>query len=406
MSKSTSFTGQPIFTQLLKLIPREMVSRLTSHYQTNRYVKSFSTYEHLVSMLFCVFQRCTSIREVVTGMQAWEHRLNHLGVKSYPKRSTLSEANQRRSAQFFEQLFHDLVKMYSGSSLPDSRRSNDIDSRLLLIDSTTFELFSDVMGGAGCFSKDGKRKGGVKAHVMLNPIHGIPDIVYLTPAKENDRVFLSKVIAEKGSILVFDRGYFNYRQWQKWTEQGVWWVTRMRSDSVYHVLEEFDLNEKQKKAGVLSDQKILLGRGTFKGTEVILARRVLFWDIEKQRHFEFVTNHERFSPSNIAGLYKKRWQIETTFKSIKQNYQLKYFLGDSENAIRIQIWCSLIADLLIKVVKKSVKERIWSLSNLCSMIRMHLATYIDIWQFLASPEKALRRNKDHQVKQILLFEDS
>lgn len=406
MSKNTSFTGQPIFTQLLKLIPREMVSRLSSQYQTNRYVKCFNTYEHLVSMLFCVFQRCSSIREVVTGMQAWEQRLSHLGVKSYPKRSTLSEANQRRSAQFFEELFHDLVKMYSSKSLPDSRKAKGIDSRLLLIDSTTIELFSDVMGGAGSFSKDGKRKGGVKAHVMLNPKHGIPDVVYLTPAKENDRVFLPKIVAEKGSILVFDRGYFNYKQWQNWTDQGVSWVTRMRNDSVYQVLEDFEVNEKQKKAGVLSDQKILLGRGSFKGTEIILARRVLYWDDVKQRQFVFVTNHERFSPSNIAGLYKKRWQIETTFKSIKHNYQLKYFLGNNENAIRIQIWCSLIADLLIKVVKKSVKNRRWSLSNLCSMIRMHLATYIDIWLFLTSPEKALRKNKEHQARQILLFEDS
>jgi len=406
MSKNTSFSGQPIFTQVLKLIPKDVVVKLTAQYQTNRYVKCFNTYEHLVSMLFCVFQRCTSLREVVTGMQAWENRLVHLGVKTYPKRSTLAEANQRRSSQFFEHLFHELVRIYSRNSLPDSRQSSNIDLRLLLIDSTTIELFSDIMGGAGSPSKDGKRKGGVKAHVQLNPIHNIPDIVYLTAAKENDRVFMSIIVAPKGSILVFDRGYFKYSQWQEWTDQGVFWVTRMRGDAVYQVLEDFTVNEKQKNLGVISDQKVLLGRGSFKGTEIILARRVVYWDHEKQRQFEFVTNHNKFSPSNIAALYKKRWQIETTFKSIKQNYQLKYFLGDSENAIRIQIWCSLIADLLIKVIKKSVKKKTWALSNLCSMIRMHLATYIDMWEFLSSPEKALKKNRNYHAKQILLFEDS
>jgi Transposase DDE domain/Domain of unknown function (DUF4372) len=406
MSKNTSFSGQPIFTQVLKLIPKDVVVKLTAQYQTNRYVKCFNTYEHLVSMLFCVFQRCTSLREVVTGMQAWENRLVHLGVKTYPKRSTLAEANQRRSSQFFEHLFHELVRIYSRNSLPDSRQSSNIDLRLLLIDSTTIELFSDIMGGAGSPSKDGKRKGGVKAHVQLNPIHNIPDIVYLTAAKENDRVFMSIIVAPKGSILVFDRGYFKYSQWQEWTDQGVFWVTRMRGDAVYQVLEDFTVNDKQKKLGVISDQKVLLGRGSFKGTEIIFARRIVYWDQDKKRQFEFVTNHDRFSPSNIAALYKKRWQIETTFKSIKQNYQLKYFLGDSENAIRIQIWCSLIADLLVKVIKKSVKKKTWALSNLCSMIRMHLATYIDMWEFLSSPEGALKKYRNYQAKQILLFEDS
>jgi hypothetical protein len=404
MIKGKNFTGQPIFSQVLQLIPKSVVSRLSKVHGANRYVKTFDSYHHLVSMLFCVYQRCSSLREVSTGMQAWLGRLQHLGLKSYPKRSTLSDTNKRCPAAFFQALYHELVKIYSPELLPDSRKGSTVDERLMLMDSTTIDLFNDVMGGAGMSKSDGRRKGGVKVHMLVNPIHQIPSVIYLTEAKENDRVFMDKIAAPKGSILVFDKGYFKFSQWQQWTEQGIYWVTRLSRVSFYYVLEERPVNAKQKEAGVLADQIILLGRGTNPGSEVIQARRIVYFDTEKNRIFEFVTNNERFSPANIAGLYKKRWYIETMFKSLKQNYQLKYFLGDNANAICIQIWCSLIADLLIKVIRKSIKSRGWSLSNLSSLIRMHLGTYVQLKEFLRNPEAALKQALKNNCQQYeLLF---
>lgn len=391
MSKSTFFTGQPVFNQLLKYVPRILINQVSKEYKTDHYSKHFDSYHHLVAMLFAVFQRCNSIREVTTGMQAWMDRLHHLGIKSYPKRSTLSDANKKRSCIFFEQLFHQLVKIHS-PVLPDSRIKDKLDSRLYLIDSTTMDLFSDIMGGAGVSKDNGRRKGGVKAHVLVNPVHQIPSVVYLTPAKENDRVFMDKIAVPKGSILVFDKGYIKYSQWQRWSEEGINWVSRLSKVAYYQVLEDHSIHPKQKKLGVRSDQKILLGSGTTPGSEVILARRIVYYDSTKQREFVFVTNHEKFSPSSIADLYRRRWQIETLFKSIKQNFQLKYFLGDNANAIQIQIWCSLIADLLIKVIKHSVRKRKWSFANLCSMIRMHLGTYVNLLEFLKNPERSLQKN--------------
>ena len=260
------------------------------------------------------------------------------------------------------------------------------------------------MGGAGMSKLDGRRKGGVKVHMLVNPIHQIPSVIYLSEARENDRVFMDKVKAPKGSILVFDKGYFKFSQWQQWTEQGIYWVSRLSRIACYQVLEEKDVNAKQKATGVLQDQIILLGRGTSASTEVILARRIVYFDKEKNRSFEFVTNDDRFSPANIAGLYKKRWAIETLFKSLKQNYQLKYFLGDNANAICIQIWCSLIADLLIKVIKRSIEKRKLSLSNLTSMIRLHLGTYVNLKEFLRNPEAALKQALYQKIQQYeLLF---
>lgn len=404
MIKGKVFTGQPIFSQVLQLIPKSVISRLSKAHGANRYVKTFDSYHHLVSMLFCVFQRCSSLREVSTGMQAWLGRLQHLGLKTYPKRSTLSDTNKRCPAAFFQALYHELVKTYSQELLTDSRKGTTVDERLMLMDSTTIDLFNDVMGGAGMSKQDGRRKGGVKVHMLVNPIHQIPSVIYLTEARENDRVFMDKVKAPKGSILVFDKGYFKFSQWQQWTEQGIYWVSRLSRIAFYQVLEDKPVTSKQKEAGVLEDQTILLGRGSSASTEVILARRIVYFDKEKNRSFEFVTNHDRFSPANIAALYKKRWAIETLFKSLKQNYQLKYFLGDNANAICIQIWCSLIADLLIKVIKRSIKKRPWSLSNLTSMIRMHLATYVNLKEFLQHPEKALKQALKQNVQQYeLLF---
>lgn len=397
MDKVNFFTGQPLFNQILRLIPGSIIKKSVRHYHTDHYVKHFNSYEHLVSMLFCVFQRCNSLREVCTGMQAWMNRLTHLGVKSYPKRSTLSDANKRRPAAFFQYLFHELVAMYLRTDLPDSRQINGINKRLYFIDSSTMELFKDIMKGAGPSKADGRRKGGVKVHMLVNAEHLIPRVVYINEARENDRIFMDKIEAPKGSILVFDRGYAKFSQWQKWTDQGLYWVTRLNKDAYYEVLEEQPVNETQK--GVLEDQIILLGRGTNRTTARIKVRRVLYYDQVNDRIFEFVTNHMKFSSGHIADLYKRRWEIETVFKSIKHNYQLRYFLGNNANAICIQIWCSLIADLLLKVIKRSVKERKWSFSNLFSMIRMHLGTYVDLWAFLRSPENALPQHnhpKGHQ----------
>lgn len=389
MNKSRSFTGQPIFAQVLKLIPRPLISNLVKKHKTERYVKSFSTYDHLVSMLFCVFQRCNSLREVSTGMLSWQGRLVHLGVKHAPRRSTLSDTNKRCPEAFFKDVYHSLIRIYYSQLLPDSRTKKKRDERVYFVDSTTIELFNEVMKGAGSYGFDGKKKGGVKAHMAVNALHHVPNIVYLSEAKENDRIFMDKIEVPSGSILVFDKGYFKFSQWQKWTDEKVFWVTRLSNVAYYEVLEDKQVNPKQLALGVEQDQEILLGRGTSPGTEVILARRIRFYDSEMRRHFDFVTNHMSMSPGNIAALYKSRWQIESLFKSVKQNYQLRYFLGDNANAVCIQVWCSLIADLLIKVVKNQVKKRAWAHSNLISMIRMHLGTYVNLFQFLENPERTL-----------------
>jgi len=392
MPKSSFFTGQPIFNQLLSLIPRSMVNELARRLNSDHYYKKFKTYDHLVSMLFSGFHQCSSLRELITGLQANAHRLNHLGMQCTPRRSTLADANKNRSALFFEMLFKKLHQFHFGNS-PDSLVNKRLSEKLFIVDSTTITLFSEVFKGAGVYGSNGRKKGGLKAHVLLRAKDDTPCFVHLTPASHSDRTFMPMLNLTAGSVIVMDRGYVNYKTMIDWTKQHITWVTRLSAWLKWQVIEQRPVNEYQQKRGVRKDEMILLGNPeTQKRNPLQRARLITFYDKATGREFVFLSNNMEYSPLTIAGIYKRRWQIELLFKRIKQNFQLANFLGDNENAIKIQVWCTLIADLLIKVIKDRVekmKTRRWSFANIASLIRQHLTTYIDLIKFLLNPEKAI-----------------
>jgi hypothetical protein len=381
MDKSKIFSGQPIFNQLLQLIPKQIIRELVNKHETDRYYKRFKSYEHVVTMLYTCFHGCKSLREVVTGMMACSTRINHLGINYMPRRSTLAEANANRTEQFFCDLYHRLyVHFY-----PDSRLLSKIEKRLYIFDSTTISLFSDVMKGSGQKPK-GKSKGGVKAHVLIKADEDIPRFVCLTEAKENDNIFTPMVHLPKGSIVTFDRIYYGLKRLQTWTDAGITWVTRMHSLLAFQMLETKEITLQELQKGIITDEIVIVGAKSRK--DKIKARRIVYLDPVSKKELIFLTNNTKMNASTIANIYKKRWQIECLFKRLKQNYPLKYFLGDNENAIKIQIWCTLISDLLIKIVKDKVKRK-WSFSNVAAMIRLHLMTYIHLIRFLQNPEKSL-----------------
>lgn len=405
MGKSTFFTGQPIFTQLLSLIPRSMIGGLSRQFNADRYCKKFTAGDHLVTMLFSTFHHCSSLRELITGLQANSHRLKHLGLQYTPRKSTLADANARRPADFFGALFHRLYEHHYGV-LPDSRRSQSINERLYIADSTTLSLFSSVMAGMGCYGTAGKKKGGAKAHILLRYKDQLPCFVHLTQAKENDKIFLPKFKLPTGSIIVLDRGYNSYKQFAQWSAQKIMWVTRLHPRSVYAIEQQLPVCEKHALQGVRSDEIIALGNPKTQHLNAIQrARMVRYVDSQTNKEFLFISNNLSIAPSTICDIYKKRWEIETFFKRIKQNFNLQYFLGDNENAIKIQIWCGLIADLLIKIMKDKAdrfRKCKWSFANVSGLIRLHLTTYIDVIKFLIKPEKAmidyLKRPPDPQLR--------
>ncbi|MDE3249477.1 MAG: IS4 family transposase [Bacteroidota bacterium] len=401
MNKSSFFSGQPLLGQILKLIPEHIFRQVVKEHDSDRYYKKFRTYEHFVTMLYSCMHDCTSLRELVTGMQAHYNKLGHLDVACVPRRSTLSDANNSRDARFFESLFFKLHQYLFGV-LPDSLKGKSPAERIFLMDSTTISLFSDIMRGAGMYGADGRKKGGAKAHVLLKMNNLMPEIVFITDAKENDRIFMNHIDLPKGAILVFDRGYETFSQWDEWTQKGITWVTMLKAKNFYNVLADRPVKESEEQKGVLSDSEIMLGRGTKNTTKIIRARLVTYVDFKTGDVFEFLTNNFRFSPSTIAAFYKKRWAIESFFKQYKQNNPVKYFLGDSINAIKIQLWVAFIKELLVRYIKDQLKRK-WSYANLSSMIRHHLMNYINLFAFLNDPDRTLIKLLEPNKTQLYLF---
>jgi hypothetical protein len=399
MSKSKFFTGQPIFSQLLSFLPKSSIDRIATEQQSDRYCRHFTTYNHLICLLYAVFNKCNSIRELTTGMLAWEHRINHLGMSRFPRRSTLSDANGRRSEQVFGKIYEFLYTRHR-HYLPDSRQKKS--SKLFIADSTTISLFQEIMRNAGRNPANGKRKGGIKVHTLIQSDEDVPCLLRFTSAAAHDSPFLNQIKLPEGSILVFDKGYNDYQQFQRFSDEKVSWVTRKRKGAVYKITEHRYVTESQHKQGIRKDRLIVLGHRHHDNHPFVKARLIDFIDSESGRRFQFITNNTRLAASTIASLYKKRWQIEILFKRFKQNYPLKYFLGDNENAVKIQIWCALIADLLIKIVK-SLAAKKWSFSNLASIIRIHLMTYINVFTFLKNPEKELTLAYNQTRSQVRLF---
>lgn len=387
MGKSKDFNGQPIFNQLIKFIDKSEIKKIARQRGAERYVKKFTTYNHLIVMLFVAFEGYHSIREAILGLLANAHKLSHLGLSYLVRRSTFSEANQRRSSKVFEDIYLGIYRKHA-SDLTDSRLTDSDLKRLYIMDSTTISLFKDILRGVGRNPKEGKKKGGIKAHTIIKSSENVPCLVRYSEAIRHDHMFLDEVFKlEAGSIITFDKGYVDYATYEAFTQSRIWYVTRLKDNALYQARKEFDIPDTA-DSGVLIDEEIVLLYGENKQNKH-RARRIAYWDSENERLFEFITNNFELPAEKIALIYKKRWQIELLFRQLKQNFPLKYFLGDNENAIEIQIWTAMLANLLITLVRGRVKRN-WAFSNMVSVIRQQLMNYINIYYFLEDPEGSWR----------------
>jgi Transposase DDE domain len=269
------------------------------------------------------------------------------------------------------------------SILADSQLANSDMKRLYIMDSTTISLFKDILKGTGRNPKEGKKKGGIKAHTIIKADENVPHLVRYSEAKRHDHTFLKEVDLPKGSIITFDKGYVDYAQYEKFTAKKIWYVTRIKRNAIYKAGEQYDIPD-DAPAGILKDEPITLFYGA-KKKKKYKARRIVYWDNDMARLFEFITNNVEFTAEKIALIYKKRWQIELLFKQLKQNFPLKYFLGDNQNAIEIQIWVAMLANLLLTIVKSKVK-RAWAFSNMVSVIKDQVMNYVNLYSFLEDPE--------------------
>ena len=399
MSKSNYFFFFFVFGQLISLIDDSLIRKEVKKCDSDRYTKRFTTKDHLISMLFCSFSKCTSLREISGAMLGLSGKTSSFQLNHIPKRSTLSDANKKRDVLVFENIYHQLLKQYGGF-LSDSRIKDVIKKQVKIFDSSTISLFKDIMGCVGRNPKSGKRKGGIKVHTVVNADEMVPSLVWFSEAKTHDHNFLEKLECDENTIYVFDKGYNDYKAFEHFTIQKTGFVTRIKDNASYLNIEKLDIGERIHN-GVLEDEIIEIDVKKGKEITQLRLRKVRFYDRVNKREFEFLTNLFDLRADLIATLYKIRWQIELLFKQLKQNFPLKYFLGDNENAIKIQIYCVLIVNLLLAVVKKRLK-RSWAFSNLVSFCKIHLFNYINLMKFLENPERDWIIDKA-ETKQLLLI---
>ena len=293
--------------------------------------------------------------ETCDWFRAMNGKFNHLGLDRPPAKSSAGDGLRNRGNEFFEALYCQLTARYS-AFLSDSRTNGLTIKELYIVDSTTIRLFSDILKGVGRNPKnDGKKNGGLKVHMLIDAVQSVGKFMKITAAKMHDKNFLSEIQVPQFSMLVFDKAYNYYKQFNEWTEKKTYFVTRQKSNALYTVLKTVSVTIlAAKQAGVLKEEEIEVTYKEKKVLITLLLRRICYQD-EKGRQYVFICNNFIITAMEIALIYKKRWGIELLFKKMKQNFQLHYFYGENENAIRTQVWCTLIAQLLLTDLQKKLR---------------------------------------------------
>ena len=381
-----------IFSQVLKMIPRAGFDSAVRKHQAERNAKGFTCWGQFVAMLFCQLGGVNSLRDITNGLAASEGKLRHLGLPGAPKRSTLAYANEHRPWQLFEDVFYQLLEV--GRNLAQQsgvRHKFRFKNKLFSIDGSTIELCASIFDWA----KFRRTKGAVKLHLMLDHDGLLPCYAVITDGKQHEVTVTRQWEFAPGTVLVFDRGYNDYDWFEKLTRQGVYFVTRMKDNADYIVVEERPLPQRK---GLLRDQIICLTQHAAQHKPIYL-RRIEFFDEEQQRILVFLTNNLKLAAATVAEIYKNRWQIELFFKALKQSCKIKTFVGTSANALKTQIWTALIAILLVKILH--MKSRFgWHLSNFIVLLRQQLFVYRDLWKWIDDPFQAPETTPSPQMELV------
>jgi len=400
MQDTLSFTsGQPFICQLLGYVPQAVFQKAVEETKTNHYYKKMKAKEHFVFLLYGVLTRKGGLREICKNIPLFGHKLMYWGINLLPSKSTLSDAINKRSSDFFAKLYAGLYSHYkleltNSFALPIGGEVNP--GKVEVFDSTTFTLFKEILKGAGRNAIDGKKKGGIKAFCKVNLAEGVPDFVCFKAASTNENTFLKVLHLEEGSIAVFDKGFNRYRCFDEWTQHNRFFVTRLKDNASYAVIKE---NDTLQNPDVRKDQIIELTYSHQKVKRTVQLRLITYLDPENRQTITFLTNLMDYQATTIKLLYKNRWMIEVLFKQMKQNFEVKYFFSDSENGIKSQIWVALILNLLFTVIHKAIKEA-EDFKTMVSVVAKNLAIYVDIVLFFTQTQQYIKLWHEAELRKV------
>ncbi len=336
--------GQLVFAQLTGFLPRATFNEAVALYGGRYPTLSFSHWDQLLCMLFAQLTTRQSLRDITTCLRSYSSKLYFAGFRGSVARSTLAYAKERRYSRIFEALalhtMHIARGLYASEPL-----GVELSQGVYAMDSTTVDLCLGLFG----WTPSAKGRAGLKLHTLLDLRGNIPSVLSITTARVHDASFIDRLHLEAGSFYVMDRGYFHAARLLRFTTAAAFFVIRTREKMLHQVLAEQPCDA---MAGIVSDRHVLLtGQHTGSGYPLPV-RLIEFHDTERERTLRFLTNNFELDAAFVARLYRCRWQIELFFQWIKQHLRIKAFIGNSPNAVSIQIWTAITAYVLVAIVRK------------------------------------------------------
>jgi len=372
-----------LFAQVMGLIDRNLFKSIVKEHDTDKHNKGITSWTHLVTMIFMQMAGATSLRDISNGLRSATGNLNHLGVGTAPSKSAISYINQHRSFEVFRDMYFALLDRMEPSLHRRRRYARQLKRKIFIMDASVIPLSLSLFDWA----KFRKKKGAIKLHAVLDYDTGLPCYAVLTDGKTHDIRTARQVVFPSESVVVVDRAYVDFQWLNNLDSNDVFFVTRLKSNTNIEVAEKFVTNERHDH--ILADQDIRL-TGFFTSKKYPKRLRIVkVYDAENNQTLILLTNHLSWTANTISQLYKARWDVEVFFKQLKQLFRVKTFVGTSANAVRIQMWCSMIAILLTNHLKNKAKFK-WHLSNLVTFFRINLFVKIDLWKWINNPiiEKA------------------
>lgn len=376
--RRTKTTNKPLLKQIIDLVPRWLFQSCVKSHRSDKGCSKYKTYDQFVALTFGQLNKCLTLSDISTGIGVSETFIGDLGLLQSPARSTMSDGNKNRDWKVFESLYHKVLKHYERvlSKQHQSHIIKDIKGmRIKIIDSTTIGLCLSMFDWA----KFRTAKGGIKIHTCWDDTLMLPDMVNITEAKVHDRYGLSQLVFPKNTIIIEDRAYFDFELMKNRINAENVFVTRIKSNTVYESIQEIDLPDHIDQ-DILKDEIIQLSSDKAIKTGIVKhkLRLVSVYKEDENKVIQIITNQTEWKARTIADLYKKRWDIELFFKAIKQNLQIKTFVGTTENAVKSQIYVALICFLLLELIKRTIAKSTKAFSNFVEKIRICLPFYLSL----------------------------
>lgn len=339
--------GKYIFAQLTDFLPRRVFDRLVDNYEGNKHVRSFTCWNQMLCMVFGQLTARDSMRDLMLSLEAHQPKYYHLGFGSTVSRRNFGTANERRNYRIFEEFAYVLIEEARRSCYRDDFEI-EVDGNVYALDSTTIDLCLSIFWWA----EFRKHKGGIKLHTLYDVKTSIPSFLYITNAIVHDVNIMDIIPYEKGSFYVADKGYTDFLRLYKIHTNGSFFVTRAKENLRYKRMYSRAV---EKTTGVQSDHIGKLEIYKSKNEYPEKLRRIKFYDAEHDKDLVFLTNNMDLKSSEIAFLYKKRWEVELFFKWMKQHLKIKSFWGTTLNAVKIQMYCAVIAYCLVAIIGNKLK---------------------------------------------------